>query len=91
MPSLVEGFGQVYLEALAQGCPVLGTSNTGLPDLGDEVDGIFVTPPGRVEELRAQLEHLARTLPTRRGLRSAARLCASRFVGPASAMEFERH
>ena len=34
MPSLVEGFGQVYLEALAQGCPVLGTENTCLPDLG---------------------------------------------------------
>ena len=32
MPSLVEGFGQVYLEALAQGCPVLGTSSTCLPD-----------------------------------------------------------
>src|SRR6185503_11385171 len=34
MPSLVEGFGQVYLEALAQGCPVLGTPNSGLPDIG---------------------------------------------------------
>lgn len=33
MPSLVEGFGLVYLEALAQGCHIIGTENTGLPDL----------------------------------------------------------
>jgi hypothetical protein len=29
----VEGFGQVYLEALARGCPVVGTPHTALPDL----------------------------------------------------------
>ena len=34
MPSLVEGFGLVYLEALAAGCYTIGTENTGLPDLG---------------------------------------------------------
>ena len=33
LPSLVEGFGLVYLEALARGCHVIGTANTGLPDL----------------------------------------------------------
>ena len=34
MPSLVEGFGLVYLEALAAGCYTIGSENTGLPDLG---------------------------------------------------------
>lgn len=33
MPSLIEGFGLVYLEALSRGCHVIGTENTGLPDL----------------------------------------------------------
>lgn len=33
MPSLVEGFGYVYLEALSYGCFCIGTPNTGLPDL----------------------------------------------------------
>ena len=33
MPSLVEGFGLTYLEALAHGCHVVGTGNTGLPDV----------------------------------------------------------
>ena len=79
LPSLVEGFGQVYLEALAQGCPVLGTANTGLPDLGDERDGIFLVPPGDVDSLAKELERLACLLPTKRDLRTAARACAGRF------------
>jgi glycosyltransferase involved in cell wall biosynthesis len=33
MPSLVEGFGLVYLEALSAGCYVIATPNTGVPDL----------------------------------------------------------
>jgi glycosyltransferase involved in cell wall biosynthesis len=33
MPSIIEGFGLVYLEALAAGLYCIGTRNTGLPDL----------------------------------------------------------
>lgn len=33
MPSLVEGFGLVYLEALAAGCYCIGSRNSGFPDL----------------------------------------------------------
>lgn len=83
MPSLVEGFGQVYLEALANGCPVLGTANTGLPDLGGEADGIFLVAPGNVEELTGHLERLSGLLPARHELRLAARACATRLTWPA--------
>jgi glycosyltransferase involved in cell wall biosynthesis len=62
MPSLVEGFGQVFLEALAWGCPVLGTDHTCLPDLGGEKDGVFIVPAGDVDCLREKLELLASTL-----------------------------
>jgi glycosyltransferase involved in cell wall biosynthesis len=79
MPSLVEGFGQVYLEALAQGCPVLGTANTALPDLGGENDGVFLTTPGNLDELTAKLEQLSKTLATDFSIRNAARDCARRF------------
>jgi hypothetical protein len=79
MPSLVEGFGQVYLEALAQGCPVLGTTNTCLPDLGNEKDGVFTVAPGNVDELIAKLEFLSGALPANRQIREASRACASRF------------
>jgi len=82
MPSLVEGFGQVYLEAMAQGCPVLGTANTCLPDLGGETDGIFLVTAGNVDELAANLERLSRDLPRNRELRRTTRACASRFTWP---------
>jgi len=82
MPSLVEGFGQVYLEALAHGCPVLGTPNTCLPDLGTETDGVFLVSPGNVDELTGQLESLARFLVGNRTVRAAARACAAKFTWP---------
>ncbi|HKZ80233.1 MAG TPA: glycosyltransferase family 4 protein [Pyrinomonadaceae bacterium] len=79
MPSLVEGFGQVFLEALALGCPVLGTPNSCLPDLGDESEGIYLTAPGNIEELAARLEFLARILPGNVSVRTTAKQCAERF------------
>jgi len=60
LPSLVEGFGLVYLEALAAGCYCIGTENTGLPDLtsgsqpGNPV--IDLVEVGSVELLAAALE-----------------------------------
>jgi glycosyltransferase involved in cell wall biosynthesis len=79
MPSLVEGFGQVYLEALAQGCPVLGTQNTGLPDLCDSNEAIWLVEPGQIDELVAALESLSRTLPGDLNIRERAREIARRW------------
>lgn len=56
LPSLVEGFGLVYLEALAGGCHVIGTTNTGLPDLGAPDEAATVIPAGDLDRLRAALE-----------------------------------
>lgn len=55
MPSLVEGFGLVYLEALAAGCYAIGTDNTGLPDLAASAAEAAVVPPGDIEALAAAL------------------------------------
>jgi glycosyltransferase involved in cell wall biosynthesis len=52
---LIEGFGQVFLEALSYGCPVLSTVNTCLPDLGGESDGIFLTEVGNLDQLTYKL------------------------------------
>lgn len=79
LPSIVEGFGQVFLESLSYGCPVLGTSNTGLSDLGSEAEGIFLTETGNLEQLTDRLENLAKTLPDRLELRQQARRCAEKF------------
>src|SRR5258708_39420213 len=79
MPSLVEGFGQVYLEALSHGLPVLGTPNTCLPDLGGEDNGVFVCEPGGVEALAKMLKRLAHAIPGDPRLSEAARHGAHRF------------
>jgi glycosyltransferase involved in cell wall biosynthesis len=80
MPSLVEGFGQVYLEALAEGCPVLGTRNTGLPDIGGRA--VRVIEPGDIDQLVAELETLSRELPGNMGIRETAEQIATCFSWP---------
>lgn len=82
MPSLIEGFGQVYLESLKEGCPVLGTINTCLPDLGTQSDGVFLSPPGDVDALVAELERLSVLLPGNETLRRSTRANASKWTWP---------
>lgn len=79
MPSLVEGFGQVYLEALAAGCPVVGSPQTALPDLYEEGDPIWLVEPGQIDQLVSVLESLSTTLPGNFGARRRARACAMRW------------
>jgi len=80
MPSLIEGFGQVYLEAMSQGCPVLGTSHTCLPDVGTEQDGVYSVPAADVERLTSTLEQLSSTLPGKEGPRWSVRERAETFT-----------
>lgn len=51
VPSLCEGFGHVYLEAMGHGCAAVGTNHSALPGLGGEKEGVFVVPAGNVEKL----------------------------------------
>lgn len=55
MPSLVEGFGYVYLEAMARGCFCIGTANTGLPDVATP-ESAAVIAAGDLEQLVAALQ-----------------------------------
>lgn len=55
MPSIIEGFGLVYLEALARGCHVIGTGNTGLPDLHLPASAATVLPVGDLDALGSAL------------------------------------
>lgn len=58
MPSLIEGFGLVYLEALAAGCHVIGTANTGLPDLPLSDAARTLVPVGDIAALSETIERL---------------------------------
>ncbi|HEU0045789.1 glycosyltransferase family 4 protein [Sphingomonas sp.] len=55
MPSLLEGFGLVYLEALARGCHIIGTGNTGLPDLALPAEAATLIDAGDLTALCAAL------------------------------------
>jgi glycosyltransferase involved in cell wall biosynthesis len=55
MPSLVEGFGLVYLEALSAGCFVIATPNTGVPDLGLPEEMAIIVEPADLAQLREAL------------------------------------
>lgn len=60
LPSLIEGFGLVYLEALAAGCHVVGTPNTGLPDLPLSDGARTLVPAGDIPALGEAIEALIR-------------------------------
>jgi glycosyltransferase involved in cell wall biosynthesis len=66
LPSKGEGFGLVFLEAMALGRPVVGGAHGGTPDvIEDGVDG-FLVAHGDVPQLAARIEGLL----TNSGLRS---------------------
>ena len=59
LPSIEDGFGLVIGQALASGCPVIASVNTGGPDMITEgVDG-FIVPIRDVESLCERMQRLA--------------------------------
>jgi glycosyltransferase involved in cell wall biosynthesis len=75
-PSLLEGFGLPFVEAMAQGCPVIATA-TSIPD--PVADAALLFEPRDVEALRAELERLLddqalRTALVERGRQAVAAL-----------------
>ena len=79
-PSVGEGFGQVLLESLACGLPVLSTTRTAAPDLIREgVEG-WVVEPGRAELLAERILWALRHREALRAMREPARRCAEQHT-----------
>jgi glycosyltransferase involved in cell wall biosynthesis len=80
LPSLAEGFGHVYLEALACGTPVLCTENTGAADLVVNGENGWTIPAGDADALEAQLLWMLGHREEVRAMRNAARASAERHT-----------
>ncbi|SDF18628.1 glycosyltransferase [Terriglobus roseus] len=71
LPSIEEGLALVQGQALACGCPVLATTNTGGEDLfHDEVEG-FIVPIRDVDALTNRMERIAQDPALQQRLRAA--------------------
>jgi len=84
MPSLIEGFGYVYLEAMARGCFCIGTFNTALPDLISHSSGSGFVVPAASPSL------LANSLRESEALAIEGRLDRSGIIKQASRFTWQR-
>lgn len=57
MPSVREGFGIVYLEAMASGCIAVGTEGEGIADLICHGENGFLVPPDDPDAIVKVIEH----------------------------------
>ena len=56
MPSVREGFGVVYIEAMAAGCVTIGTQGEGIADLIQDGQNGFLVPPDDPDAIVAVIE-----------------------------------
>jgi glycosyltransferase involved in cell wall biosynthesis len=80
VPSLCEGFGHVYLEAMKYGCAVVGTRNSALPDIGDETRGVFTVETGDVQALARLISSASADPAMFRSVGESARECTRDFT-----------
>jgi glycosyltransferase involved in cell wall biosynthesis len=76
VPSLEEGFGQVAMESIACGTPIVASNVGGLPEVGVPGETGWLFPPGDADALRRQLEDLMADPSRARRLRPACRAYA---------------
>ena len=76
-PSLYEGFGMVFLEAMASGLAVIATPTGGVVDVIRHGENGYVVGIGDPESLASAITHLWTSPKERRRLGAAAREAAS--------------
>ena len=78
LPSLYEGYGMAFAEALAHGLPVLGCAAGAVPDTVPATAGVLV-PPGDPVALQAALQQLLDNTAWRQALAAGARAAGQRL------------
>ncbi len=89
LPSITEGFGLVYLEALRAGTPVVATTAGGFAEHFTHGEDALLVPPGDEEALAAALLRLAEDPRGAASLAAAGRRTAERFTVEAMAEQTE--
>jgi glycosyltransferase involved in cell wall biosynthesis len=79
-PSIAEGFGQVLLEALASGLPILSTTRTAAPDIIEDGRQGFIVEPGKPEDLATRIEWALANRSQLHAMRQEARCVAEQFT-----------
>ncbi|MGI9350416.1 MAG: glycosyltransferase family 4 protein [Rhizobiaceae bacterium] len=78
LPSLFEGYGMVYAEAIVRGLPVIGTTAGAIQDTVPSECGILVSP-NNIEELSKALETMISNHEIRENYRKSSLSSASNF------------
>jgi len=78
LASRFEGYGMAFVEAIAHGVPVVGTTAGAIPDTVPAGAGVLA-PPDDVEALAAILRRLIESAPERERLAAGARAAAMTF------------
>lgn len=79
LPSLQEGFGIAFLEAMAAGLPVVAGSCSAVPELVVDGETGLLVPPEDEQALADALIHLLTDAPTRRRMGERARKRAGEY------------
>ncbi|MDA0999062.1 MAG: glycosyltransferase family 4 protein [bacterium] len=88
LPSLQEGFGIVFLEAMAAGLPVVAVRATAVPEVVPDGEAGLLVPPGDEEALSAALIRLLQDADLRARLGRAGRTHVLRYDWPEVARMF---
>ena len=88
LPTEQEGFGIVFLEAMASSLPIVATRVAAVPDVVSEGVTAMLANRGDESALARMLELLLADAVLRRKLGSAGRARASRFAAPVVARQF---
>ena len=81
LPSIEDGFGMVITQAMACGCPVISSTNTGGPDLYNNGEAGFIIPIRDSEAIQQALQNLADDRSLRQQMSEAALRRVQSFGG----------